>query len=80
MLYSMHTYPEDSAGGTSGDVGDKTAKPRNMNVLMSMARSVRSVSNTTTTCWQLSRSSAASSSATKASREPSGSTCGGNAT
>jgi hypothetical protein len=79
MLYNMQTYPEESDGGTSGEVGERTANPRNMNVLTSMARSARPLSNTTTTCWHLSCSSAASSRATNASRDPSGSTCGGSA-
>lgn len=48
MLYNMQTYPEESDGGTSGEVGERTANPRNMNVLTSMARSARPLSNTCT--------------------------------
>lgn len=32
MLYSMHTFPAANAGGTMGDVGERTAKPRNIKV------------------------------------------------
>jgi len=76
----MHTLWAPSDGGTIGDVGDKIANPRNINVRINVARSGRSLSNTTTTCWHLSCSSAASSSATNASRDPSGSMVGGSAT
>lgn len=80
MLYSIHTLPTANWGGMFGDVGDKTAKPRNMNVLTSTDLSARSLENTTTTCWHFSCSSAASSRATSASRDPSGSMQGGRAT
>lgn len=65
--------------GKSGEVGDSTANPRNMNVRTSTWRSVRSLANTTITCLHFSCSSAASSKAMNASREPSGNICGGNA-
>lgn len=80
MLYSMQMLPAACCGGTMGDVGERTAKPKNMNVRISIWRSLRSAENTTTTCSQCSLSSAASRSETKASRDPSGSMHGGNAT
>lgn len=80
MLYSMQMLPAACWGGTMGDVGERTAKPKNMNVRISIWRSLRSAENTTTTCSQCSLSSAASRSETKASRDPSGSMHGGNAT
>lgn len=75
----MQTLPLARDGGTNGDVGDRTAKPRNMKVRTRTARSGRSEAKTTTTCSHINCSSAASRRATNASRDPSGSTCGGNA-
>lgn len=46
MRYSMHTLCAPNEGGTIGDVGDKMAKPRNINVRINVARSGRSFSNT----------------------------------
>lgn len=46
MLYSMQTLAAPRAGGTSGDVGDRIANPRNMKVRISVARSGRSFANT----------------------------------
>lgn len=47
MLYSIQTLPAVKPGGTKGDVGDKTMKPRNMNVRTNIGRSLRSAANTT---------------------------------
>lgn len=80
MLYTMHTLPEARDGGISGDVGDSTVNPKNMNVLINFALSGWSLAKTTMTCSHLRSSSAASSNATKLSREPSARTRGGRAT
>lgn len=80
MLYSMQTLPAASWGGILGDVGDNTAKPRNMKVRTKLSLSGRSLEKTRTTCSHFICSSAASNRATSASREPSGSMQGGRAT
>lgn len=80
MLYSIHTLPAANWGGMLGDVGDNTANPRNIKVRTRLSLSGRSLENTSTTCWHLSCSSAASKRATSASREPSGRMQGGRAT
>lgn len=46
MLYSMHTLPAAKDGGTRGEFGDRSEKPKNMNVRVNIARSDRSLENT----------------------------------
>lgn len=72
-------FPAAIDGGSRGELGDSTLKPKNMNVRISVWRSARSLENTTMTCSHLSCSSAASRSATNASLDPSGSMHGGSA-